>query len=318
MEQVQAVNSAELIKNFKTQIDQAAQEAVARAMTTAAELSNLIVDSVSQKVAQVQAPTLKVQVNERAVRELDLPASYLLEKVLKYLLLPNEYRRAVYLHGPTGCGKTVLVGQAAKVLNKPLYGMIFAPTMSEAAAMGRQHAHGFTESDVIRAVREGGILFLDEMDNAAPEVLVALNALRDTQKTFYNSTTGERIAIHPEFRLIAAGNTKAMGPDSVYVARQAQDGAFLSGFAVIEMDYDEKVELAIAQSMGADLALLKKLQDARKKLKEKKSICYVSTRQISAVFAAILFSGFSEAEAIKDNVTALWSEGLAESVGLYA
>jgi hypothetical protein len=150
----------------------------------------------------------------------------------------------VYMYGPAGSGKGVLVKQVAKSLGLDFYAM--NSVTDEFKITGFVDANGnYCESEFYRAFTQGGVFFLDEMDASAPEVLVCLNmAIADRYYTF---PTG-RVDAHPDFRVVAAGNTLGTGADASYTGRLQLDAASLNRFVVVEVDYDRRIDMMEAQN----------------------------------------------------------------------
>ena len=91
-------------------------------------------------------------------------------------------------------------------------------------------------------LKNGGIFFLDEIDNSDPSALIVINsALANGYMAFPHET----IDRHKDFRIIAAANTWGKGADLQYVGRNALDGATLDRFDNIFFDYDTKLERAL-------------------------------------------------------------------------
>ena len=71
------------------------------------------------------------------------------------------------LKGPTGCGKTRFVEHMAAKLGKPLYTVACHDDLSTADLIGRYLLKGgetvWVDGPLTRAVREGGICYLDEV-----------------------------------------------------------------------------------------------------------------------------------------------------------
>lgn len=87
---------------------------------------------------------------------------------------------------------------------------------------------------------------LDEMDASIPEVLVILNAAIANRYFDFPAPIGY-VEAHPDFRVIAAGNTFGLGANYEYVGRNQLDMASLDRFAVVRVGYDRNIELNVAQ-----------------------------------------------------------------------
>ncbi len=93
----------------------------------------------------------------------------------------NVPRATLLLHGPTGCGKTAIVREAAKIVGLPFVNFD-ATTLSEAEYLGRD-AQDTVHNLMDTAGHPGayGIIFLDEIDK--------LSAKGSEQQTAYSRST---------------------------------------------------------------------------------------------------------------------------------
>ena len=127
------------------------------------------------------------------------------------------------------------------------------------------------------ATRNGGVFFLDEMDASVPETLIILNAA--IANRYFDFPIG-KVEAHPNFRVIAAGNTLGTGADNNYTGRYCLDRASLDRFAMVNIDYSQKIEMAMAN----DNAELVKFCHAFRKVTEKSGIeCLFSYRTINRI-----------------------------------
>lgn len=151
----------------------------------------------------------------------------------------------VFLTGPAGSGKNVLCQQVAKTLGLNFY---FSNAVTqEYKITGFTDAMGvFHESQFYKAFKNGGLFMLDEMDASIPEVLVILNAAIANRYFDFPAPIGY-VEAHPDFRVIAAGNTFGLGANYEYVGRNQLDMASLDRFAVVRVGYDRNIELNVAQ-----------------------------------------------------------------------
>lgn len=169
----------------------------------------------------------------------------------------------VFLVGPAGSGKNFLCEQIAQAMGLDFY---FSNALTQeyfltgfTDAMGVYHPTQFYD-----AFTKGGLFLLDEMDASIPEVLIKLNAAIANRYFDFPAPIG-RIQAHPSFRVIAAGNTYGLGADITYVGRNELDGASLDRFGMIEVDYDERIELSKA---SGDEDLVKFAHEVRNSCKE--------------------------------------------------
>ncbi|MCD1625672.1 MAG: CbbQ/NirQ/NorQ/GpvN family protein [Paracoccaceae bacterium] len=114
------------------------------------------------------------------------------------------------LKGPTGCGKTRFVEHMAARLGKPLYTVACHDDLSAADLIGRYLLKGgetvWVDGPLTRAVREGGICYLDEVVEARKDVTVVLHPLTDTRRTLMIDRTGEELLAPKGFMLVASYN----------------------------------------------------------------------------------------------------------------
>lgn len=114
------------------------------------------------------------------------------------------------LKGPTGCGKTRFVEHMAARLGKQLYTVACHDDLSASDLIGRYLLKGgetvWVDGPLTRAVREGGICYLDEVVEARKDVTVVLHPLTDTRRTLMIDRTGEELVAPSGFMLVASYN----------------------------------------------------------------------------------------------------------------
>lgn len=164
----------------------------------------------------------------------------------------------VYLYGPAGSGKNTIAEQIAEALGVEFYYQNTLVTKFDVS--GYNNAQGeFEETPFYKAWKNGGLFFADELDNSTAEAIIALNAaLANGYYTFPNS--GEKVAKHPDFYCIAAGNTNGQGATEEYCGRYQMDESSRDRFAFIEIGYNAKVEESIC---GGHLDILDFVRDLR-------------------------------------------------------
>jgi len=118
---------------------------------------------------------------------------------------------AVMLKGPTGCGKTRLVEHMAGRLGVPLYTVSCHEDITAADLIGKHVLEGaetrWLDGPLTRAVRDGGICYLDEVVEARQDATVAIHSLTDHRRElFVERLGGLRLQAHPEFQLVVSFN----------------------------------------------------------------------------------------------------------------
>lgn len=146
-------------------------------------------------------------------------AQSMLKEVPFYMPVGNEcelfehaYRNnlALLLKGPTGCGKTRFVSHMTARLGRPLYTVACHDDLTAADLTGRHLLRGgdtvWTDGPLTRAVRNGGICYLDEVVEARKDVTVVLHPLTDDRRILPLERTGELLEAPDEFMLVISYN----------------------------------------------------------------------------------------------------------------
>lgn len=114
------------------------------------------------------------------------------------------------LKGPTGCGKTRFVEHMAATVGRPLITVACNDDTSSADLLGRWIVTGdgtrWQDGPAARAVREGAILYLDEIAEARSDVIVVLHPLTDHRRRLIIDRNSEEIAAAPGFMLVVSFN----------------------------------------------------------------------------------------------------------------
>lgn len=148
------------------------------------------------------------------------------------------------LKGPTGTGKSRFIEFMAHSLNKELITVSCNEETSSTDLIGRYIIKGaetvWLDGPLTTAVKTGAILYLDEIAEARPDILVAIHSLTDHRRELFIDKLGVTIKAHEDFMLVASFNPgyqkgfKELKPST----RQR--------FVAISFDYaDEKVEKQI-------------------------------------------------------------------------
>lgn len=163
----------------------------------------------------------------------------------------------VYLYGPAGSGKNVICEQIARALGLDFY--FTNSVMDPCEIEGYRDAAGvYHETEFFRAFTRGGVFMLDEADGSIPEAMIRLNAALANRYFVFG---GKRYIAHPDFRVIAAGNTIGEGATEEYNGRCKMDAATLDRFASIKIDYCKDIEKAVSKG---DRDILEFVRDLRK------------------------------------------------------
>lgn len=128
-------------------------------------------------------------------------------------IFTQAYRRglAVMLKGPTGCGKTRLVEHVAHRVGVPLFTVSCHEDLTASDLLGRYVLTGgdteWVDGPLTRAVRVGGICYLDEVVEARQDATVAIHSLTDHRRELnLERRGGETISAAHGFGLVVSFN----------------------------------------------------------------------------------------------------------------
>ena len=180
---------------------------------------------------------------------------------------------SLYLCGPAGTGKSYLAKQVADALGLEYW--YTASVVDDIQLKGFIDANGrYHETQFYNAFTKGGIFLLDELDASIPETLVLLN--NALANGYFDFPTG-RTTAHPDFHAMAAGNTFGTGADSTYTGRYVLDAASMDRFGLIRVDYDRRIEEAMADG---DNTLVDFARDFRQSVATCGTTCLCTYRAI--------------------------------------
>lgn len=124
----------------------------------------------------------------------------------------HSYRNKLpfLLKGPTGCGKSRFVEYMAFKLEKRLITVSCHEETSSTDLIGRYIIKGaetvWIDGPLTTAVKEGAIIYLDEIAEARPDVIVAVHSLTDHRRELFIDKLGITVKAHPDFMLVASFN----------------------------------------------------------------------------------------------------------------
>lgn len=227
-------------------------------------------------------------------------------------------RLPVLIKGPTGVGKTRFVTHMAARLGLPLHTVACHDDLTAADLVGRHliqdGATRWNDGPLTRAVREGGICYLDEVVEARKDTTVVIHPLADHRRTLPIDRTGEVIPAPDNFMLVVSYNPgyqnflKGMKPST----RQR--------FVAIRFDFPAaaREESILVGETGCDALLAKRLVTLGNSIRALKNVDLeevASTRLL--VYAAILIGdGLDPVEACRAAIVESLSDDPEVCAGL--
>ncbi|CAH2065804.1 unnamed protein product [Thlaspi arvense] len=153
-------------------------------------------------------------------------------------------RYPVLLQGPTSSGKTSLVKYLAEISGNKFVRINNHEQTDIQEYLGSYMTDSsgklvFHEGALVKAVRDGHWIVLDELNLAPSDVLEALNRLLDDNRELFVPDLHETISAHPNFMLFATQN-----PPAVYGGRKILSRAFRNRFVEIHVDDIPEDELS--------------------------------------------------------------------------
>lgn len=178
----------------------------------------------------------------------------------------------VLMTGPTGSGKSSLIKYVCAKMGAPFIRINMSADAESSVLFGQMTAREgstiWVDGPITEAVRNGGVVLIDEWELMPPEISMGLqNLLEDDGYLFLKEMPGtseeKTIIPHKNFRIICAGNTVGQGDDSGgFSGTMVQNTATLDRFTTtIHLSYLEaKHEQAIITGKtGVKVALAKQM-----------------------------------------------------------
>eukprot|EP00871_Galdieria_phlegrea_P001660 jgi/Galph1/2495/GphlegSOOS_G1150.1 len=167
---------------------------------------------------------------------------------MKDILRTLQYgvpKYAVLLQGPTAAGKTSLVSYLARCLGQTLVRINHHEHMDLSEYFGsfqmdENGSFQFVEGPLLKAVRNGHWVVLDELNLAPSELLEALNRLLDDNREVYISELSQMVRAHEQFVIFATQN-----PSGEYAGRKQLSRAFRGRFIELHVDEIPTEELSL-------------------------------------------------------------------------
>ena len=147
----------------------------------------------------------------------------------------------VFITGLSGNGKTMMVEQVCAKLKRECYRVNVTIETDEDDLIGSNTLVDgnivFREGPVLKAMRKGAVLLIDEIDLASNKIMCLQSILEG--KGYLNKKTGEYVSPENGFTIIATANTKGKGSDDGrFIGTNVLNEAFLERFSItMEQEY---------------------------------------------------------------------------------
>lgn len=204
----------------------------------------------------------------------------------------------VYMHGPTGCGKSTGAMELAAALNQPAIRVQMSQQFKESTMIGKTDLvvdkdTGFqvtrqSEGLLPMCMRRGWWLIVDEFTAAPPGIMFAMQAALEGQPLLLPN--GDVVKPHKYFRFIATDNTTGRGDETgLYAGTHVMNESTMDRFGVvIACDYpnsDDEAKIVMSKG-GVDLKTALSMISVAKKVREglanETCYCTLSTRSLIA------------------------------------
>lgn len=185
------------------------------------------------------------------------------------------------IKGPTGCGKSRFVQKMAETLKIELIQVACNEETSSVDLQGRYLIENgntiWKDGPATTAVKNGYILYLDEISEAKEDVIIVIHPLTDHRRELYLDKKNEKIKAHENFMLVASYN-----PDYQNKMKDLKTST-KQRFITLQFDYpNQKIETdIICTETGLDITNAEKLTKYAKKLRNLQNLDlleHVSTR----------------------------------------
>lgn len=188
------------------------------------------------------------------------------------ILIGVVLKKPILLKGPSGSGKTKLAQSISEFFQQPMHSVNCSVDLDAESLLGfktiiskeGQTVIEFVEGPVVQAMKEGHILYIDEINMAKPETLPILHSVLDHRRMLTNPFTGEVIHAHKDFTVISAINEGYVGTSPM---NEALKNRFVS-FAIPYLSGVQLMEIIQQLFPQADETLVKSMMNINEDLKK--------------------------------------------------
>lgn len=169
-----------------------------------------------------------------------------IDNIIKAMESAKRNSKNIMLSGPIGTGKTTLCSQIADKLSLDFYPYSLCSHTTKSDLVGFIDAGGNYRTSALRlAFENGGLVLLDEMDTANPNILSIINNMLSNNQYYFPDGIVQK---NDNFRCICAMNSNGRGGEIVYTKSQRLDASTLDRFIFINIDIDKNLEQKITNN----------------------------------------------------------------------
>jgi MoxR-like ATPase len=179
-------------------------------------------------------------------------------KLMRDIGIAIDLNHPLLIEGGADLGKTQAVDRVCGLTNREVYFVNCRDMEAEmligrmTAVEGTKSGFGWKDGIVIQAIRNGGVLVLDEYNRLKSEARSAFHqvydaVLRNKGEVILTENNGERVTIHPNFRMIMTQNP----PDGTYTNREVIDPAEASRMVHLRYPAQLPAEVEEARILGS-------------------------------------------------------------------
>lgn len=139
-----------------------------------------------------------------------LPFYQVISKEVEVFQTAAGQKLPLLLKGPTGSGKSRFLEYMAFQMKRRLITILCNDETSSVDLIGRYIVKGadttWIDGPLTIGVKEGAIVYLDEIAEARPDTIVAIHSLTDHRRSLFIERRNEEIKAHPDFLIVASFN----------------------------------------------------------------------------------------------------------------
>ncbi len=204
--------------------------------------------------AKMETLATTIVIHDKETGE-DQPIEGLQHRQLADAIIILKSGQHLLMVAAAGCGKGKIARQSAQALGLRFLSLpgSLSPQTPVSTIIGYMNSSGkYIRSLFREAFENGGLIFLDELDNAHPACIAAVNDALSISEGEKIAFPDKMVKRHKDFKVAAAANTFGRGPDRTYAARQRGDAATWDRFAILTLVYDHALEDVLCKRVGLD------------------------------------------------------------------